>query len=89
MKYSILRLFLSRKYLPVAVLFSLILFTGATFILPNLHMPLPPADVGRVPVLGTDVAFPIRGDDVTHVRNPVLQRMEEIILTEHAISVSA
>ena len=88
MAHSLLKLVLSRRFLPVAVLFSFVLFTGAMFIQPVFHSSLLPADVARVSVVGTNGAFPVQRSAMTQSRNPVLQRMEEMILTERMISVS-
>ena len=88
MAHSVLKRLLSRRFLPVAVFFSYILFTGAMFIQPRFLSPLPPAYVDTGLFGGPDDVFPVLENVVAHGRNPVLQRMEEMILAERTVSVS-
>ena len=88
MKNSMLKLFHFKKSLTGVVLFSFVLFTGATFTPLNFDLPLPGADVGREPVWEPKGAFPVQGNATIRDRDSVLQRVEEMIVTERAISVS-
>ena len=88
MMHSLLDRLFSRRFIPIAVLLSFVLFTGATFILPDYHPPLSWPDFGKGPASGSVGVFPVQGNVVTHARSPVLQRMEEMILTQRALSVS-
>ena len=88
MTRSRLKRLLPRVFLPAAVLFPLIIFTGATFIAPSFHAPPLTTDWSRGLMRVPSDFFSNQGNRALCHRDPVLDRMEEMILTQRKIAVS-